>query len=83
MAGMGRPRGFDEVAVLDASAEQFGYTVRGYLYRAAVRRGRSRRSSLYNTFTSKDNCSFARWRSVAVAKEQQESVLTGRRTVGS
>ncbi|BCN44351.1 TetR family transcriptional regulator [Prescottella equi] len=78
MAGMGRPRGFDEVAVLDASAEQF--RVHGFADTSTEQlcdAAGVRRSSLYNTFTSKDEL-FVRSleRSVAVAKEQQESVLT-------
>lgn len=75
---MGRPRGFDETAVLDASVEQFrlhGFadTSTEQLCEAAG----VRRSSLYNTFTSKDEL-FVRSleRSVAVAEEQQEAILT-------
>lgn len=75
---MGRPRGFDEVTVLDASAEQF--RVHGFADTSTEQlcdAAGVRRSSLYNTFTSKDEL-FVRSleRSVAVAKEQQEAVLT-------
>ncbi|WP_458683478.1 TetR/AcrR family transcriptional regulator [Prescottella equi] len=75
---MGRPREFDEVAVLDASVEQFrahGFadTSTEQLCAAAG----VRRSSLYNTFISKDEL-FIRSleRSVSVAREQQEAILT-------
>ncbi|MEU1981008.1 TetR/AcrR family transcriptional regulator [Nocardia sp. NPDC019395] len=75
---MARPRNFDEVAVLDASVKQFrthGFadTSTEQLCEAAG----VRRSSLYNTFVSKDEL-FIRSleRSVSVAREQQEAVLT-------
>ncbi|MEU8708434.1 TetR/AcrR family transcriptional regulator [Streptomyces sp. NPDC048565] len=75
---MGRPRGFDEVAVLDASVKLFRVhgladTTTEQLCEAAG----VRRSSLYNTFVSKDEL-FVRSldRSVSVAREHQGAVLT-------
>lgn len=75
---MGRPRAFDEVAVLDAAIEQFRVhgladTSTEQLCDAAG----VRRSSLYNTFVSKDEL-FIRSleRSVSVAGEQQAAILT-------
>ena len=75
---MGRPREFDEAAVLDAAARQF--RVHGFAdtsteqlcHAASVRR-----SSLYNTFVSKDEL-FIRSleRHVSIALEQQETILT-------
>lgn len=75
---MGRPREFDEAAVLDASAKQF--RVHGFADTSTEQLCRAagvRRSSLYNTFTSKDEL-FIRSleRHISVALEQQESILT-------
>jgi len=75
---MGRPREFDEAAVLDASAKQFrvhgfaGTSTEQLCNAAGVRR-----SSLYNTFTSKDVL-FMRSleRHISVALAQQRAILT-------
>lgn len=75
---MGRPRGFDEAAVLDAAVKQF--RVHGFADTSTEQlcdAAGVRRSSLYNTFTSKDEL-FVRSleRSVSVAREEQEAILT-------
>ncbi|MCA1006910.1 TetR/AcrR family transcriptional regulator [Rhodococcus hoagii] len=75
---MGRPRGFDEAAVLDAAVKQF--RVHGFADTSTEQLCEAagvRRSSLYNTFTSKDEL-FVRSleRSVSVAREEQEAILT-------
>lgn len=77
VAGVGRPREFDEVAVLDASVRQF--RVHGFADTSTEQlcdAAGVRRSTLYNTFTSKDEL-FVRSleRSVSVAREQQEAIL--------
>ncbi|NKY37255.1 TetR/AcrR family transcriptional regulator [Nocardia speluncae] len=74
---MGRPRGFDEVAVLDASVKQF--RVHGFADTSTEQLCAAagvRRSSLYNTFTSKDEL-FIRSleRHISITLEQQESIL--------
>lgn len=74
---MGRPRAFDEVAVLDASVRQF--RVHGYADTSTEQLCEAagvRRSSLYNTFSSKDEL-FVRAleRIVSVTLEQMEAVL--------
>ncbi|MFE4500916.1 TetR/AcrR family transcriptional regulator [Rhodococcus sp. NPDC056743] len=78
MLDVGRPRKFDEVAVLDASVKQF--RVHGFADTSTEQlcdAAGVRRSSLYNTFTSKDEL-FVRSleRSVSIAREQQEAILT-------
>lgn len=75
---MGRPRAFDELAVLDASVKQFrargiAHTSTDDLCAAAG----VRRSSLYNTFDSKDEL-FVRSleRHVSITLQQQTAIVT-------
>lgn len=75
---MGRPRAFDETAVLDAAAGEF--RVHGFAAtstRQLCETAGVRRSSLYNTFESKDEL-FVRAldRYVTTTGERQEGVLT-------
>jgi AcrR family transcriptional regulator len=81
---MGRPREFDEEAVLDASAKQF--RVHGFADTSTEQLCNAagvRRSSLYNSFTSKDELfirSLERHTSVALAEQEKilaSSVLPG------
>ncbi|MFE6977099.1 TetR/AcrR family transcriptional regulator [Streptomyces sp. NPDC057682] len=74
---MGRPRMFDETAVLDAAAGEF--RVHGFTATSTERLCEAagvRRSSLYNAFTSKDEL-FVRAleRYVEVIRERQTGVL--------
>lgn len=75
---MGRPRKFDEAAVLDAAAREF--RAHGFAETSTEQLCRATgvlRGSLYNAFTSKDEL-FVRAleRYVATTGERQESVLT-------
>ncbi|MFB8276010.1 TetR/AcrR family transcriptional regulator [Nocardia colli] len=81
----GRPREFDEAAVLDAVAGRF--RVHGFADTSTEQLCEAagvRRSSLYNTFTSKNEL-FVRAleRHTGVALEQQEAVLTDQRLPGA
>ncbi|MGW4232203.1 TetR/AcrR family transcriptional regulator [Streptomyces sp. NPDC004980] len=74
---MGRPRAFDETAVLDVVAREF--RVHGFAETSTEQLCEAagvRRSSLYNTFTSKDEL-FVRAleRYVATTGERQELIL--------
>lgn len=74
---MGRPRQFDELAVLDASAKQF--RVHGFADTSTEQLCKAagvKRSSLYNTFISKDEL-FVRAleRHISVALDEQEAIL--------
>ncbi|MBA0051371.1 TetR/AcrR family transcriptional regulator [Streptomyces sp. AJS327] len=74
---MGRPRTFDETAVLDAAAGEF--RVHGFADTSTERLCEAagvRRSSLYNAFTSKDDL-FARAleRYVEAVRERQTALL--------
>ncbi|WP_328394696.1 TetR/AcrR family transcriptional regulator [Nocardia sp. NBC_00416] len=75
---MGRPRAFDEAAVLDAAASQF--RVLGFSDCSTERLcevAGVRRSSLYNTFTSKEELFVqALRRYLSVVDEMQEAILT-------
>jgi TetR/AcrR family transcriptional regulator, transcriptional repressor for nem operon len=75
---MARPRTFDEIAVLDAAAAEF--RVRGYADTSTEQlcdAAGVRRSSLYNTFTSKDEL-FVRAleRYVETTGRRQSAILT-------
>ncbi|GAB2665366.1 TetR/AcrR family transcriptional regulator [Nocardia goodfellowii] len=74
---MGRPRAFDESAVLDAAARQFrvfGFSDSSTEQLCAV--AGVRRSSLYNTFTSKEELFHqALRRYISVADQAQEAIL--------
>ncbi|MFB8343909.1 TetR/AcrR family transcriptional regulator [Brucella cytisi] len=75
---MGRPRGFDEAAVLDASARQF--RIHGFADTSTEQLCEAagvKRSSLYNTFVSKDELFIrALERHISVALEEQKAILT-------
>ncbi|MFD5089235.1 TetR/AcrR family transcriptional regulator [Amycolatopsis thailandensis] len=83
--GAGRPREFDVTAVLDAVAGRF--RVRGFADTSTEQLCEAagvRRSSLYNTFTSKNEL-FVRAleRQTSLALEQQAAVLTDERLPGA
>ncbi|WP_327151195.1 TetR/AcrR family transcriptional regulator [Nocardia sp. NBC_01329] len=75
---MGRPRAFDEAAVLDAAASQF--RVFGFSDSSTERLcevAGVRRSSLYNTFTSKEELFVqALRRYLSVVAQMQEAILS-------
>jgi AcrR family transcriptional regulator len=75
---MGRPRAFDVSAVLDAAARQFrvfGFSDSSTEQLCAV--AGVRRSSLYNTFTSKEELFFqALCRYISVADQAQAAILS-------
>lgn len=75
---MGRPREFDEAAVLDASAKQF--RVRGFADTSTEQLCEAagvKRSSLYNTFISKDELFIrALERHISIALDAQKAILT-------
>ncbi|MFB8005075.1 TetR/AcrR family transcriptional regulator [Nocardia sp. NPDC056000] len=82
--GAGRPREFDEAAVLDAVAGRF--RVRGFADTSTEQLCEAagvRRSSLYNTFISKNEL-FVRAleRHTTLALEQQQTILTDQRLSG-
>lgn len=82
---MGRPRGFDEIAALDAAAAEF--RVHGFTETSTEQLCEAagvRRSSLYNTFVSKDEL-FVRAleRYVAVAHERYVQKLDDDRLSGA
>ena len=82
---MGRPRAFDETAVLDAAAGQF--RVRGFDGTSTERLCEAagvRRSSLYNTFESKDGL-FVRalGRYIDSVRERQTAILENDELAGA
>ncbi|OQR64393.1 TetR family transcriptional regulator [Streptomyces maremycinicus] len=82
---MGRPRSFDETAVLDAAAAEF--RVHGFAETSTEQLCEAagvRRSSLYNTFVSKDEL-FVRAleRYVAAYREHRTQLLTDSRLSGA